>query len=232
MTRSDDPTKVPAPSRVISLKELEKMPLHKQFLLMNASKSDDSYTKYGGVALENLIKAIMLDSATGITVYSPDGFATYHPFDPSDNPNSYHVFGIYPPGTFYYDERADIAIYPPDPPDYATGGWCDYSSPSAASLRQWRSGEASQRPPYCDASGHGHDHCAYRESESAIFNPEGLKMLLAFKRDGEYLTPGVLNSQNKLDGEGPFRVVPPQKNTRLAGPAFIFNKSNCYLALR
>ncbi len=36
-------------------------------------------------------------------------------------------------------------------------------------------------------------------------------MLLAFKRDGEYLTPGVLNLQNKLDGEGPFRVVPPQK---------------------
>jgi hypothetical protein len=36
-------------------------------------------------------------------------------------------------------------------------------------------------------------------------------MLLAFKRDGEYLDPGVLNSENKLDGEGPFRVVPPQK---------------------
>ena len=36
-------------------------------------------------------------------------------------------------------------------------------------------------------------------------------MMLAFKRDGEYLTPGVLNLQNKLDGEGPFRVVPPQK---------------------
>lgn len=36
-------------------------------------------------------------------------------------------------------------------------------------------------------------------------------MLLAFKRDGEYLTPGVLNLQHKLDGEGPFRVVPPQK---------------------
>ena len=34
----DDPTKVPAPSRIISLKELEDMPLHTQFLLMNASK--------------------------------------------------------------------------------------------------------------------------------------------------------------------------------------------------
>ncbi len=36
-------------------------------------------------------------------------------------------------------------------------------------------------------------------------------MLLAIKRDGQYLTAGVLNTQNKLDGEGPFRVVPPQK---------------------
>jgi hypothetical protein len=183
---NDDPTKVPAPSRVISLKELKKMPRHKQFMLMNASKSDDSYTKYSGVALENLIKAIMLDSATGITVYAPDGFATYHPFSPSTNANSYHVFGVYPPGTFYYNERADIAKHPVDTvndPTYQNAGWCDYSSPSAA--------------------------C--RVNESPIFNAEGLKMLLAFKRDGEYLTPGVLNQQNKLDGEGPFRVVPPQK---------------------
>jgi len=174
----DDPTKVPAPSRVISLKELEDMQLHTQFLLMNASKSDDNYTQYGGVALENLIKAIMLDSATGgITVYSPDGFATYHPFDPNTNPNSYHVFGTYPQGTFYYDAQADMATNP-------STGWCNYSSPAAAG----------------------------RINGSPIFNPEGLKMLLAFERDGEYLTPGVLNLQNKLDGEGPFRVVPPQKN--------------------
>ncbi len=184
---SDNATKVPAPSRVISLKELKKMPRHKQFMLMNASRSDDSYTKYGGVALENLIKSIMLDgTATSITVYSPDGFATDHPFNPSTNANAYHVFGIYPQGTFYYDERADIAKYPVDiitDPTYQIAGWCNYSSPSATG----------------------------RANESLIFNPEGLKMLLAFKRDGEYLTPGKLNLENKLDGEGPFRVVPPQK---------------------
>ena len=207
----DNPNAVPAPSRVISLKELEDMPLHSQFLLMNASKSDDSYTKYGGVALENLIKAVMLDSATGITVYSPDGFATYHPINPSTNPNSYHVFGIYPPGTFYYDAHADIAIYPPDPPDYATGGWCNYSSPSAAVCGSAGPGRHRKGQLYSGHAGHRHHHWACRENESAILNPEGLKMLLAFKRDGEYLTPGVLNLQNKLDGEGPFRVVPPQK---------------------
>jgi len=105
------------------------MPQHTQFLLMNASKSDDSYTKYNGISLENLIKAIMLDSATGITVYAPDGFATYHPFNSSTNPNSYHVFGTYPQGIFYYNERADIDIHPPDSDEnYADGGWCNYRS--------------------------------------------------------------------------------------------------------
>jgi hypothetical protein len=174
---TDDPSKVPAPSIVLSLEDLEWMPQHNQFLLMNASKSDDSYTEYNGVALENLIKAIRSDLATGVTVYAPDGFATYHPFPPSPNPNSYHVFGVYPEGTFYYHAQADMASNP-------STGWCNYSSPSAEG----------------------------RENGSPIYNPEGLKMVLAFQRDGEYLTPGILNLQNKLDGEGPYRIVPPQKN--------------------
>ncbi len=29
---------------------------------------------------------------------------------------------------------------------------------------------------------------------------------------GEYLDTGALTSDNQLDGEGPFRVMPPQKN--------------------
>jgi len=62
-------------------------------------------------------------------------------------------------------------------------GWCDYSSPKAA----------------------------MKVSGQKIKTSGGPKMLLAFKRDGEYLTPGVLNASNKLDGEGPFRIVPPQK---------------------
>ncbi|NLI83293.1 MAG: hypothetical protein GX443_16635 [Deltaproteobacteria bacterium] len=63
-------------------------------------------------------------------------------------------------------------------------GWCDYSAACCAHLKPYR----------------------------PIHNPRGLKLLLAFKRGGEYLNPGVLNEQNKLDGEGPFRVIPPQKN--------------------
>jgi tetratricopeptide (TPR) repeat protein len=68
-----------------------------------------------------------------------------------------------------------------------TYGWCNYSAPSVAG----------------------------RKHEDPIINPKGLKMLLAIKRDGEYLDPGKLTDQNKLDGEGPFRIVPPQK---LPGP--------------
>ena len=59
-------------------------------------------------------------------------------------------------------------------------GWCDYSAPSAAG----------------------------RENGNPIVNSGGLKMILAITREGQYLAPGVLNAQNKLDGEGPFRLPP------------------------
>jgi hypothetical protein len=37
-------------------------------------------------------------------------------------------------------------------------------------------------------------------------------MLLAYLRDGDLLTPGKINpSTLKLDGEGPYRLIPPQK---------------------
>lgn len=39
----------------------------------------------------------------------------------------------------------------------------------------------------------------------------GLQMLLAIKRNGDYLQSSGLTIDNKLDGEGPYRVVPPQK---------------------
>ncbi len=54
--------------------------------------------------------------------------------------------------------------------------------------------------------------CAGRSDGDVIKNDKALRMILAYKRDGELLTPGVLTDQNKLDGEGPFRVVPPQKD--------------------
>ena len=69
----------------------------------------------------------------------------------------------------------------------AADGWCDYSAPS------------------CKGRSHG----------NPIYVSGGLKMILAFKRDGVYLDPGILNVDNKLDGEGPYRLLPPQK---IVGP--------------
>ena len=173
---NDDPSKVTAPYRVFTREQLEKMPRHNQFLLMNTHKSEDFYAQYTGVAMDKLLSKLVLPEATGIRVYAPDGWAQFHPLYPDPNPLFYHVFGKYPKAKFYYDEQADIAKNP-------TSGWCDYSSPKAMT----------------------------KVNGQKIGSRAGLKMLLAIKRDGEYLTPGVLNLQNKLDGEGPFRIVPPQK---------------------
>ncbi len=62
-------------------------------------------------------------------------------------------------------------------------GWCDYSAPG----------------------------CAGRIHGEPIGVPDGLHLLLAYTRDGAYLQPGELSADNRLDGEGPFRIVVPQK---------------------
>lgn len=42
--------------------------------------------------------------------------------------------------------------------------------------------------------------------------PDKLYMLLAYLRDGDPLTPGKINPATlRLDGEGPYRLIPPQK---------------------
>ncbi len=176
----DDPSKVPAPYRVYSRQELEAMPQHTQFMLMNTHKSGDFYAQYGGVAMVDLLEdAGIRPDAESIQVFAPDGWSQYHPLDPDADPLFYHVYGPYPEATFYYDEEADAAI--------SSTGWCDYSAPS------------------CTLYSHGDE----------IEVAGGLQMLLALTRDGSYLTDGILNLENKLDGEGPFRVIPPQK---LPGP--------------
>jgi hypothetical protein len=174
---TDDPTKVPAPFRVYTRAQLEAMGTHTQFLLMNTSRSGDYYAEYTGIPMEDLLKdAGMLDTATAIRVYAPDGFATDHPLDEEPTQNVYHVRGIYPEAVYHYNEQADQAIN-------ESYGWCDYSAPS----------------------------CRGRNEGDLIAVPDGLKMILAYKREGAYLDPGILNAENKLDGEGPLRVVPPQK---------------------
>ncbi|MGA1840709.1 MAG: hypothetical protein ACMUIU_08805 [bacterium] len=151
------------------------MPQHTQFLLMNTSRSGDFYAEYTGVTIEALLEdAGMMDSATGILVYAPDGWSNYHPIDPEPDPELYHVKGTYPEASFHYHEQADEEF----------GGWCDYSA------------------PLCDV---------YTNSDP-IFVQGGLKMILAIRREGAYLDPGILTQENKLDGEGPFRLVLPKRH--------------------
>ncbi|MBN2372908.1 hypothetical protein JXL19_03850 [bacterium] len=170
----DDPTKKIAPYRIYTRSELEAMPQHTQFLMMNTSRSGDFYAEYTGVSMEYLLKdAGILDSATGILVYAPDGWSNYHPLYPDPDPELYHVYGIYPAATYYYDYYADVI----------NGGWCDYSAPS----------------------------CGGRINGDPINVAGGLKMILAIRREGQYLDYGQLDQSNKLNGEGPFRVIPPQK---------------------
>ena len=172
--KEDDLVKKIAPFRVYTRTQLESLPQHTQFLLMNASKSEDFYAEYKGVALETLLKdAGILSSATGIRIYSPDGWSQYHPLYADPDPSLYHVFGDYPAALYQYDAQADKN----------NGGWCNYSS------------------PLC--KGYSHN--------SPINVLGGLKLLLAYTRDGKNLTPGTLASSNKLDGEGPYRIIVPQK---------------------
>ncbi len=177
---NDDPSKTIAPYRIYNRHQLEAMQQHTQFLLMNTSRSGDFYAEYTGIPLEDLLTdAGMSDEASGITVFSPDGWAQYHPLqDDPLQPEFYHIFGTYPESEYYYDTQADIAINP------APAGWCDYSAPS----------------------------CTGRSNGGAIGNPSGNKVILAYRREGALLDTGVLTAENKLDGEGPFRVVPPQKD--------------------
>ncbi len=182
---TDHPGLVPAPYRIYTRKQLEGMNQHKQFMLMNTSRSGDSYDEYSGVPMKTLLDDAGISSAaTNITVYAPDGWSQYHPLEYEAAAEMYHVYGNmpdqdyqYPPAVYAYDLQADVKENPTD-------GWCDYSAPS----------------------------CAGRTNGDPIPVTDGLKAILAVKHDGAYLTPGVLTQENKLDGEGPFRVVVPQKS--------------------
>jgi hypothetical protein len=184
--KNDHPGLTPAPSIVYTRSQLAAMDQHTQFMLMNASRSDDNYTEYTGVPMKDLLdKAGILPSATGITVYAPDGWSQYHPLEYEEDAEMYHVYGNmpdqtyqYPPATYSYNEEADLALNPAD-------GWCAYDAPG----------------------------CVGRSNGSSISVSGGLKAILAMSRDGGTpLETGILTDENKLDGEGPYRVVVPQKS--------------------
>lgn len=124
------------------------------------------------------------------TLSSATGIKVYAPdgfsvYHPLDPPAT-TTTGIYPV-RWTYPQGTFLYNAVADLSLNPTGGWINYSSPAAAG----------------------------RTSGSLIDVPGGLKLLLAYARDGASLSTGVLSTSNKLDGEGPYRVVPPQL---VAGP--------------
>lgn len=168
----DDPTKIQAPRVTYSLEELEDLPVHRQFLLMNTSRSGDFYAEYQGVTLLDLLRdaGMIEETTTAVTVYAPDGYSYTYELKPGGD--YYYIDGTYPQAPYYYDPQADVA----------NGGWCDYSAPS----------------------------CTGRNNGDTITVDKGLQLIFAYKRDGAYLEAGYLDAENRLQGEGPFRTVPPQ----------------------
>lgn len=178
----DDPTDVVAPYRIYTKSQLQAMPQHKQFMLMNTTKSGDYYTEYSGVIMEEFLKRVGISStATKITVYAPDGYAQGHPLnDSNDNTGSSYapyVLGTYPEATYFYSTEADKKI--------TSYGWCNYSS----------------------AGNRGRTHGDTIKVDNGLrlllaLQADGTDLI-----PGE-LGP---DNKLKSNSEGPFRVVAPQK---------------------
>jgi hypothetical protein len=180
----DHPGLTPAPYRVYTRDQLEALGSHTQFMLMNTSRSGDFYAEYTGVPIKDLLDdAGMLGSASGVWVYAPDGWGQNHPLTYNADLDMYHVYGNAPGQSYQYPPATYYYDLQADVDQNPDYGWCDYRAPS----------------------------CSGRTHGDAIPVEGGLKAILAYKREGAYLDTGVLNDENKLDGEGPFRVVVPQK---------------------
>jgi hypothetical protein len=185
----DHPGLTAAPYRVYTRDQLEALGEHTQFLLMNTSRSGDFYAEYTGLPIKDLLDdAGILASATGIWVYAPDGWGQNHPLDyvvDEDLADQilYHVYGNAPGESYQYPLATYYYDQQADENENPDSGWCDYSAPSTAG----------------------------RVHGDAIPVTNGLKAILAYRREGVDMDAGVLNDENKLDGEGPYRVVVPQK---------------------
>jgi hypothetical protein len=158
-----------APAVILSWDELMKLPAHRQFMLMNATKEPtDDYVNYTGVRVVAVLQASGVDlrGAEGITVFAPDGYSIDYSID--------DVTRAFPEGYYYEGPRA---IKDPE------RTFVKYSSLIPA---------------------------GFQDGQKI---PDALWLLLAYERDtkpldGSYYEKGT----GRLAGEGPFRLVKPQKD--------------------
>lgn len=102
-------------------------------------------------------------------------------------PDGFHYsFGFVDTGDNYFINGTypDALYYYNTAADLANGGWCDYSAPGNTG----------------------------RTDGQTITNADGNKLILAYKQDGAYEDTAYMDEEGKLEGDGPFRVVPPQWN--------------------
>lgn len=82
---------------VTDMEELQALPAHTQFMLVNTTQQPfDDYATYRGVRVRDLLDALNVDptGATGITVIAPDGYLKSLPMDDVDEPfPQAHFFG-------------------------------------------------------------------------------------------------------------------------------------------
>lgn len=96
-----------APIVTLDWDDIRKLPRHTQFMLMNTtSEPFDDYTSYGGVRVQDLLKAARIDlrDATGITVFAPDGYNTDYTIEDVTGPFPKPYFYA-EPGTIKDKER-------------------------------------------------------------------------------------------------------------------------------
>jgi hypothetical protein len=91
---------------VTDMEELQALPSHTQFLLVNTTQQPfDDYATYRGVRVKDLLDALNIDrtGATGITVIAPDGYLKSLPMDFVDEPF---------PQALYYGGMAEETLGP------------------------------------------------------------------------------------------------------------------------
>jgi hypothetical protein len=112
-----------APAVTLSSDDIRKLPVHSQFMLMNASRElTDEYATYSGIRVRDLLQAAGVDltGATGITVFAPDGYSIDYTIEDVTEPfhKGYYYAG---PGTIK-DKEKFFVHYPESIPPGVTDG--------------------------------------------------------------------------------------------------------------
>jgi hypothetical protein len=118
------PGQVVATLRTVTVEQLQAMPSHRQFLLVNTTRQPfDDYVDYRGVKIKDLLAArdIDLAGATGITLIAPDGYMKSIPIE--------QVTASFPQPLFHsgldtetLGEGCGVARYPETVPDGLSDG--------------------------------------------------------------------------------------------------------------